>query len=56
MSIWLSGMGQSVMPTSAPYDGILITAATPEIPQPLIDQLAEGGGLWHRSEAAIFRS
>jgi protein-L-isoaspartate(D-aspartate) O-methyltransferase len=23
----------------APYDGILVTAATPEIPQPLIDQL-----------------
>jgi protein-L-isoaspartate(D-aspartate) O-methyltransferase len=30
---------------SAPYNGILITAATPHIPQPLIDQLAEGGRL-----------
>jgi protein-L-isoaspartate(D-aspartate) O-methyltransferase len=29
----------------APYDGILITAATPQVPEPLIDQLAEGGRL-----------
>jgi protein-L-isoaspartate(D-aspartate) O-methyltransferase len=29
----------------APYDGIIITAATPEIPGPLIDQLAESGRL-----------
>lgn len=29
----------------APYDGILVSAATPSIPQPLIDQLAEGGRL-----------
>jgi protein-L-isoaspartate(D-aspartate) O-methyltransferase len=29
----------------APYDGILITAATPQVPQPLIDQLADGGRL-----------
>jgi protein-L-isoaspartate(D-aspartate) O-methyltransferase len=28
---------------NAPYDKIIITAATPEIPRPLIDQLAEGG-------------
>ncbi len=27
----------------APYQGIIVTAAAPEIPQPLIDQLAEGG-------------
>ena len=27
----------------APYDGILITAATPAVPAPLISQLAEGG-------------
>jgi protein-L-isoaspartate(D-aspartate) O-methyltransferase len=30
---------------NAPYNGILITAATPQIPQPLIDQLADGGRL-----------
>jgi len=29
----------------APYDKIIITAATPEVPAPLIDQLAEGGSL-----------
>ncbi len=27
----------------APYEGIIVTAAAPEIPQPLVDQLAEGG-------------
>jgi len=32
-------------PAAAPYDGILITAATPQIPQTLIAQLAEGGRL-----------
>jgi protein-L-isoaspartate(D-aspartate) O-methyltransferase len=29
----------------APYDGIIVTAAAPEVPQPLLDQLAEGGRL-----------
>ena len=29
----------------APYDAILVTAAAPEVPKPLIDQLAEGGRL-----------
>jgi protein-L-isoaspartate(D-aspartate) O-methyltransferase len=29
----------------APYDGILVTAAAPEAPRPLFDQLAEGGRL-----------
>ena len=32
-------------PDSAPYDGILITAATPSVPAPLISQLTEGGRL-----------
>jgi protein-L-isoaspartate(D-aspartate) O-methyltransferase len=27
----------------APYDAILVSAASPEIPAPLVDQLAEGG-------------
>jgi protein-L-isoaspartate(D-aspartate) O-methyltransferase len=27
----------------APYDAILVAAAAPDIPQPLVDQLAEGG-------------
>lgn len=29
----------------APYQGIIVTAAAPEIPRPLIDQLADGGRL-----------
>ncbi len=29
----------------APYDGIIVTAAAPEIPPPLLAQLAEGGRL-----------
>jgi protein-L-isoaspartate(D-aspartate) O-methyltransferase len=32
-------------PQKAPYDGIIITAATPSVPRPLIEQLAEGGRL-----------
>lgn len=29
----------------APYDAVLVSAATPSIPQPLVEQLAEGGRL-----------
>ena len=29
----------------APYDAILVSAASPKVPQPLVDQLAEGGKL-----------
>jgi protein-L-isoaspartate(D-aspartate) O-methyltransferase len=29
----------------APYNGIIVTAAAPEVPQPLLDQLADGGRL-----------
>ncbi len=29
----------------APYDGIIVTAAAPEVPQPLLDQLGDGGRL-----------
>jgi protein-L-isoaspartate(D-aspartate) O-methyltransferase len=32
-------------PEAAPFDAIMVTAAAPEIPQPLIAQLAEGGRL-----------
>jgi protein-L-isoaspartate(D-aspartate) O-methyltransferase len=39
------GDGTLGYPGSAPYNGILITAATPKIPVPLIEQLAEGGRL-----------
>lgn len=37
------GDGNLGLPTFAPFDRILITAAAPEIPQPLIDQLKLGG-------------
>jgi protein-L-isoaspartate(D-aspartate) O-methyltransferase len=39
------GDGTLGYPERAPYDGVLITAATPSIPPPLIDQLGEGGRL-----------
>ncbi len=29
----------------APYDGIIVTAGAPDVPKPLVDQLAEGGTL-----------
>jgi protein-L-isoaspartate(D-aspartate) O-methyltransferase len=32
-------------PASAPYAGILVTAAAPEVPEPLLQQLSEGGRL-----------
>jgi protein-L-isoaspartate(D-aspartate) O-methyltransferase len=41
----ITGDGTRGYPERAPYDGVLITAATPSIPPPLIDQLAEGGRL-----------
>ncbi|MCE5299204.1 MAG: protein-L-isoaspartate(D-aspartate) O-methyltransferase [Methanoregulaceae archaeon] len=39
------GDGTLGYPDLAPYDAVLITAATPSVPSPLIDQLAEGGRL-----------
>ena len=37
------GDGYEGLPTYAPFDRVLITAAAPEIPQKLIDQLKPGG-------------
>ncbi len=37
------GDGTCGVPEFAPYDGIIVTASSPDVPQPLIDQLAEGG-------------
>ncbi len=37
------GDGYRGWPDAAPFDAIIITCAPPEIPQPLIDQLAGGG-------------
>jgi protein-L-isoaspartate(D-aspartate) O-methyltransferase len=39
------GDGSMGWPDDAPFDGILVTAGTPSIPQPLVDQLAPGGRL-----------
>jgi protein-L-isoaspartate(D-aspartate) O-methyltransferase len=37
------GDGYAGWPKEAPFDGIIVTAAPPEIPAPLIAQLKEGG-------------
>ena len=37
------GDGSLGWPDSAPYDGILVTAASPGVPEPLVAQLAPGG-------------
>lgn len=39
------GDGTQGYPPAAPYEGIIVTAAAPEVPRPLLDQLAAGGRL-----------
>jgi protein-L-isoaspartate(D-aspartate) O-methyltransferase len=39
------GDGTIGWPEHAPYDAILTTAAAPKVPQPFLDQLADGGRL-----------
>jgi protein-L-isoaspartate(D-aspartate) O-methyltransferase len=39
----ISGDGSLGYPEKAPYDRILVTAAAPDIPKPLIDQLKSSG-------------
>ncbi len=39
------GDGSLGLPCEAPFDRILVTAASPDVPQPLIEQLALGGRL-----------
>jgi len=39
------GDGSPGWPKAAPYNRILVAAASPEVPQALLDQLAEGGQL-----------
>lgn len=39
------GDGYQGWPENAPYDGIIVTAAAPHIPQPLTEQLKPGGRL-----------
>jgi protein-L-isoaspartate(D-aspartate) O-methyltransferase len=40
-----AGDGSRGWPDAAPYDGILVAAVAPQVPTPLLDQLAEGGSL-----------
>ncbi|MDJ0657288.1 MAG: protein-L-isoaspartate(D-aspartate) O-methyltransferase [Xanthomonadales bacterium] len=37
------GDGYQGWPQNAPYDGIMVTAAAGEVPEPLFEQLADGG-------------
>lgn len=39
------GDGTIGLPDHAPYQAIMVTAAGPDVPSPLLDQLAEGGRL-----------
>jgi protein-L-isoaspartate(D-aspartate) O-methyltransferase len=39
------GDGTRGLPDFAPYDAIMVTAAAPEVPGPLLDQLVDGGRL-----------
>jgi protein-L-isoaspartate(D-aspartate) O-methyltransferase len=41
----LAGDASGGYPPNAPYDGIVVSAAARTVPQPLLDQLAEGGRL-----------
>jgi protein-L-isoaspartate(D-aspartate) O-methyltransferase len=41
----LQGDGTLGWSAYGPYDAILVSAAAPKVPQPLVDQLAEGGRL-----------
>jgi protein-L-isoaspartate(D-aspartate) O-methyltransferase len=41
----VTGDGSEGWPQSAPYAGIVVAAAAPRIPEPLVEQLAEGGVL-----------
>jgi protein-L-isoaspartate(D-aspartate) O-methyltransferase len=39
------GDGSKGLPENGPYDGIIVTAAAPRVPKPLLDQMAGGGRL-----------
>jgi len=41
----IKGNGSEGLPDYAPYDGIIVAAGAPSIPQSLVDQLAKGGRL-----------
>ena len=39
----IAGDGYSGLPREAPFDGIIVTAAPPYVPEPLVEQLKVGG-------------
>jgi protein-L-isoaspartate(D-aspartate) O-methyltransferase len=41
----VDGDGTEGVPADAPYDAVLVSAAAPEVPRPLVDQLRPGGRL-----------
>lgn len=41
----VDGDGTDGVPAAAPYDAILVSAAFPQVPEPLVDQLRIGGRL-----------
>jgi protein-L-isoaspartate(D-aspartate) O-methyltransferase len=41
------GDGTNGIPEQAPFDAIVVSAAAPQIPAPLVEQLVEGGRLVH---------
>jgi protein-L-isoaspartate(D-aspartate) O-methyltransferase len=41
------GDGTLGLPEHAPFDAIVVSAASPEVPAPLVDQLAEAGRIVH---------
>jgi protein-L-isoaspartate(D-aspartate) O-methyltransferase len=56
------GDGYDGWPEEAPFDAIIVTAASERVPQPLLDQLAVGGRLiipvgkvFHEQELALYR-
>lgn len=53
------GDGTRGWPAEAPYDAIVVTAAAPSVPEPLLNQLAPGGRLvgpfGERDEQALLR-
>ncbi len=41
----VAGDGTLGLPEQAPFDGIIVSAAAPRVPEPLMEQLADGGRL-----------